>query len=701
MRERFKEKLFTISNFFENTTVFMAVRQGLIMMIPLILAGSISLMLMSLPIATYQNILPGILNGKLLEVLEFIYAGTFKVFSVPMTVATSVSYTMLNHNNKLEREVISDCFIVSIINLITFMGYIGVQFDDFSVQQLGTANTFMAIFIALLGSFMYFKIKKLKIFQLKRPETDVDGIYYNAISSIVPAIIVVVTFAFIDQLFKVIFNVDSIQQGLEIVIKKFLNILDSGIIEGIVILLLIHIMWFFGLHGSNILDSTMQQKYSAICSTEIYNKTFQDVFTILGGCGAVLGLVIAIILFSRKRVIKNIAKMAFPTVIFNISELIIFGLPIIFNPIFFIPYVIAPVVNFIISYGAIYSGLVPHVIQKVEWTSPIFLSGYQATGSIRGSILQLVCLIIDVLIYIPYVRLFEEHSDMQMKKQVQMLVKELQAEEDTNKITVLTARDDILGGVARRMAYDLKAAIEKNELFLVFQPQVNCNEKCIGAEALIRWVHPIVGFVYPPLIICLAKEMDMLSELEKYLFDAASNAISDIDKQIKEPFKISVNITNESLMWDDFEDNITKCIEKYHINRDKLWLEITEQDALSSSIDISNKLENLKKKGHKFLIDDFGMGHTSLLYLQTNHFEIVKLDGSLTKDIIDNDINGDIIKSIVYLGRSLNFKTIAEYVETKEQMEKLKEYGVDAFQGYYYSKPIKLDELIEWMKAHC
>ena len=283
MRERFKEKLFTISNFFENTTVFMAVRQGLIMMIPLILSGSISLMLMSLPIAAYQNILPGILNGKLLEVLEFIYAGTFKVFSVPMTVATSVSYTMINHNNKLEREVISDCFIVSIINLITFMGYIGVQFDNFSVQQLGTANTFMAIFIALLGSFMYFKIKKLKIFQLKRPETDVDGIYYNAISSIVPAIIVVVTFAFADQLFKVIFNVNSIQQGLEIVIKKFLNILDSGIIEGIVILLLIHIMWFFGLHGSNILDSTMQQKYSAICSTEIYNKTFQDVFTILGG----------------------------------------------------------------------------------------------------------------------------------------------------------------------------------------------------------------------------------------------------------------------------------------------------------------------------------------------------------------------------------------------------------------------------------
>ena len=147
MRERFKEKLFTISNFFENTTVFMAVRQGLIMMIPLILSGSISLMLMSLPIAAYQNILPGILNGKLLEVLEFIYAGTFKVFSVPMTVATSVSYTMINHNNKLEREVISDCFIVSIINLITFMGYIGVKItlksrdDLFNINKLSRLSS--------------------------------------------------------------------------------------------------------------------------------------------------------------------------------------------------------------------------------------------------------------------------------------------------------------------------------------------------------------------------------------------------------------------------------------------------------------------------------------------------------------------------------------------------------------------------------
>lgn len=469
---------------------------------------------------------------------------------------------------------------------------------------------------------------------------------------------------------------------------------------GIATLFLTHLLWFFGFHGGNIIDVVVKENFAVIDSAEIYSKSFQDVFTIFGGCGSVLRLVIAILLFSKKRSMKNVAKLALPSVIFNISEVITFGLPIIYNPIFFIPFIIVPFMNYVVSYAAIFFGLVPNIVQKVEWTSPIILSGYQATESVAGSILQIVCLLMDVLIYLPFVRLFEEHSDKQMIKKVNLLVKELQSEEDANNITSLINRDDSLGGVARRMANDLKSAIKSKQLFLLFQPQVNCNDVCIGAEALIRWVHPILGFVYPPLIIQLAKEMNMLNELEHYLFDEAAKAIADIQKEIDREFKISVNITNVSLMSDDFESTIANCVDKYKISRDKLWLEITEQEALSSSIDIADKIENLKKKGHKFLIDDFGMGHTSLLYLQTNHFEIVKLDGSLTKNIIENKRDADIIKSIIFLGESLNFTTVAEFVENREQRDKLKDLGVDAFQGYFYSKPIRLDEFILWMKQH-
>ena len=219
-------------------------------------------------------------------------------------------------------------------------------------------------------------------------------------------------------------------------------------------------------------------------------------------------------------------------------------------------------------------------------------------------------------------------------------------------------------------------------------------------EALIRWKHPEIGFIYPPLIIQLAKEKKVLHKLEEYIIDEAAHVLSRLEPLIPQDFKISVNITNESLAWEDLEEHIAEAVEKYKISSKYLCLEITEQDALSSSDVVTDKIRNLKARGHRFLIDDFGMGHTSLMYLQTNYFDVVKLDGALTRDILTNERNRDIISSIVYLGKSLHFKIIAEYVETKEQRNKLKELGCDAFQGYLYSKPLEFDELIRWLEQH-
>ncbi len=229
---------------------------------------------------------------------------------------------------------------------------------------------------------------------------------------------------------------------------------------------------------------------------------------------------------------------------------------------------------------------------------------------------------------------------------------------------------------------------------------MNAKGECIGAEALIRWVHPIAGLIYPPLVIALAREEKLLHDIETYMFDEAAHTISEIEKEIHTEFKISVNITNESLLWEDLESCIADKVSKYQIAPARLWLEITEQDALVSSREVLDKMRRIKERGHKFLIDDFGMGHTSLLYLQTNYFSVVKLDGSLTMDVLNNDRDRGIITAITELGKSLHFETIAEYVETKEQKNLLLALGCDAFQGYYYSKPIPAAELLLWMKEH-
>lgn len=264
----------------------------------------------------------------------------------------------------------------------------------------------------------------------------------------------------------------------------------------------------------------------------------------------------------------------------------------------------------------------------------------------------------------------------------------------------LTKRKDTLGATAKVLAEDLKDAVRDKELFFLYQPQTDTEGNCIGAEALIRWIHPIAGFIYPPLIIELAREENLLHDIESHMFEQAAHTISEIEKEIHTEFKISVNITNESLLWEDLECCIAEKVNKYHIEPGRLWLEITEQDALILSREVLDKMRRLKEQGHKFLIDDFGMGHTSLLYLQTNYFSVVKLDGSLTKDVMRNERDREIIAAITELGKSLHFETIAEYVETKEQKDMLLALGCNAFQGYYYSKPIPMTELIYWMKQH-
>ena len=231
---------------------------------------------------------------------------------------------------------------------------------------------------------------------------------------------------------------------------------------------------------------------------------------------------------------------------------------------------------------------------------------------------------------------------------------------------------------------------------MLYQPQVSADGRCVGAEALLRWKHPTYGMIYPPLIIYLAEEGRLLPELEDFILGEVSRGISDIQKSYDGPFKVSVNLTAHSLLWD-----VEKCIERhlqeYDIAPEKLWIEITEQDILLQTDVVSKKLNQLKEAGHMLLIDDFGMGHTSLLYLQSNYFGIVKLDGSLTRNLLTNPTNQKIVASIAELGNELNIGLIAEYVETEKQRQVLENLGCRCYQGYLYSKPISLQEFIQYI----
>ena len=120
--------------------------------------------------------------------------------------------------------------------------------------------------------------------------------------------------------------------------------------------------------------------------------------------------------------------------------------------------------------------------------------------------------------------------------------------------------------------------------------------------------------------------------------------------------------------------------------------------AIKSDNKFASILDKIKKLGYKIAIDDFSMGSTSIKYLQSNHFDIVKLDGAIVKDMMVNERSKDIVSSIVFLAESLDFKVLAEFVETQEQMMALQEVGCDYYQGYYFSKAVTKEEFIERIK---
>ena len=204
--------------------------------------------------------------------------------------------------------------------------------------------------------------------------------------------------------------------------------LGEGLLSGILFVFFLGTFWFFGIHGGNVMDQVSQQYFAGnvdvnianiaagLPPTEILSKTFFDVFVFMGGCGTILCLVIAVFLFSRRRSVKDIAKMGVGPTIFNINEFVIFGLPVVLNPVFFIPFVLTPIVITVISYFAVYLGIVPYVTQTVEWTTPAILSGFVATGSVAGSLLQIVNIVVGVLIYRPYFQDIREKTACQRKE---------------------------------------------------------------------------------------------------------------------------------------------------------------------------------------------------------------------------------------------------------------------------------------------
>ena len=686
-----KEKIKQITFKIENNIFLTIIRNGLTMMIPLVLIGGISCAFINLPFINYDSLSP--LLKQLYIVLDAIYQGTFGLFSLALVIALSLCYGMENN------ETTDKVGLYIIVALGSYSAQLHIASEHFNFESLGAKGSFSAIFITMFSCFCYDKIKRITIFSLKKYSLGMNVICTNAINTLIPMALVICLVVKLTQLLYFLTGVRNLNELFTNTSCNLFANIDNNFSSGLLYTFLLHLLWICGFHGSHVLEPVAQGMFSVVTENIIFSKSFFDTYVVMGGCGTTICVLLVLLFFFRKDRMSNYAKLASPTVIFNLNEVLNFGIPIVLNPILAIPFILTPIVIYTLAYWVTYIGLVPPIIHEVAWSTPFILSGYLGTGSIRGSLLQIVCIMIGMAIYYPFIQMHKQVQETIAKEKLNIIINDLQNEELMNEVPQFLTRADSQGQIFRMLLEDLKTSIKQKKLFLLYQPQMDDTGKCLGAEALLRWIHPLYGFIYPPLIIHLAKEGGILQQLEQYIFDIAGDAIKKTSQEYDGDFKISINITGKSLLW-DIETCIDSCLRKYDIPAEYMWLEITEQDVISNADFVTEKLKRLNNLGHTLLIDDFGMGHTSLIYLQSNYFGVVKLDGSLVKNILENETNQKIVSSIVELGKELNIKVIAEYVETEKQRDLLKALGCHWYQGYLYSKPIPLDDFIQCMKEH-
>ncbi len=246
---------------------------------------------------------------------------------------------------------------------------------------------------------------------------------------------------------------------------------------------------------------------------------------------------------------------------------------------------------------------------------------------------------------------------------------------------------------------ELRDAIEQNQLILYYQPKIRLKDmRSTGAEALIRWNHPTRGFVAPGLFIPTAERTVLIHPLTEWVLNEALSRAADW-RERGLPISVAVNLAAANLQDKDIAKKIEGMLHDYKVSPAAVTLEITESGLMSNPARARKTAFELHELGVMLSIDDFGTGYSSLAYLKDLPVDEVKIDQIFIFGMGRNKRDAGIVHAAINLAHDLNLKVTAEGVEDEEALQKLIDFGCDAVQGYYFSKPLPAEDLETWIAA--
>lgn len=419
--EKLEDVLLPIADKLNNNKYLASLRDGFMVALPLIIFGSIFIVIANFPFL-----------DKILSESQFTAwqnaispASDATLSIMGLFVIIGIGYKLTQRN---ELEGIYGAVTALSAVLILTPQVVGKTEGVIPTEILGAKGMFLGIIVSIISAELYSYFTKKDI-TIKMPNGVPDQVA-KSFSALLPVAFTLMMFVVL-KIVVALTPFETLQNLIYTIVQEPLTALGRGLPATIVAVLFIQVFWFFGLHGQIIVNTVFDPIWYSLNNENlaafkqgvelpnIITKQFIDTFLVgMGGTGGTLAVVLGIYLLCRSKQNKEIAKLGTPASIFNVNEPILFGLPIIMNPLVILPWILSPVIITIVSYTSMYLGLVPKpsgVI--VPWTTPIFISGYLATGnSWQGAMLQLVNLVITFVIWWPFLKLLDKNYLRQEKE---------------------------------------------------------------------------------------------------------------------------------------------------------------------------------------------------------------------------------------------------------------------------------------------
>lgn len=451
------------------------------------------------------------------------------------------------------------------------------------------------------------------------------------------------------------------------------------------------LLWSLGVHGYYALLPLLHAiDTMAASGGGVVNGAFLGTYVFIGGSGATLSLIVAILVTGQRPAVRAIALASIAPALLNINELLLFGLPLILNIRFLTPFLLVPVVNVLMSWLVIHAGWVPPAATALPFNSPIVANAWLVSGGDGAAVaLQVFNVLIGAAIYAPFVMRWQHTPDRSAIR-----FKSLDTSFNRRQEEVTMVLDDPVSrafqqDVAHRQLVRRLDELSQHEFVLHYQPQIDpATGRVVACEALLRLVGESGQLVMPSRFMPCFEQARLMREVDRWVFLEAGRQSSAWAEAGGPVVPIAVNLSADSLC---DRATVRELVETLRRNPGRLIVEITEQAMVGDADVVQWALEQFRSAGAEVQIDDFGTGYSSLSYLHRFRVDGIKIDQSFTRSLA-HERGRQLFQALIAMARQLDLSVVVEGVEESWQLHYIPQDGHAQVQGWLYAKALPADQ---------